>query len=187
MCYFPHKTRLNVALTPPFVRTERLFFFLKKKEKKKKRMNSLFGRSKSKHRKAGAGSLKDRIGNPTPLDPIKINGSFIDLKSSPQDGRSASQNPSVPQVPQLPVVNEEWKGGGAGQGLAPGDGDDARCHQRHFQTPPPPPPPSPPQPLPQPSRSDSNPRASDFDIGDYFRGAGNSQPVREPTRRNQEE
>ena len=36
MFYFPHKTRLNVALTPPFVRTERLFFSEKKGKKEKK-------------------------------------------------------------------------------------------------------------------------------------------------------
>lgn len=136
-------------------------------------MNSLFGRSKSKNRKAGAGNLKDRIGSPTPLDPIKINGSFIDLKASPQDGR---QNPGVPQAPQLlPALDEE---------VAP-------YHQRHSQTTPPPPPPPPqPLPLPRPSHSGSNPPASEFDIGEYFRGTGdsssNGQPARETTRRNQE-
>ena len=72
-------------------------------------MNALFGRSRSKHQKV-AGSLKDRIGNPTPIDPININGTFIDLRLSPQGGaRSADAPLQLPpflaskQVAQLRV------------------------------------------------------------------------------------
>jgi hypothetical protein len=66
-------------------------------------MNSLFGRSKSKPRNLKGGSLKDRIGNPTPIDPIRINGSFIDLKLNPQDG-CAANGAGVPPLPPLPPI-----------------------------------------------------------------------------------
>jgi len=120
-------------------------------------MPAIFGRPKSKHRKAGVGNLKDRIGNPTPLDPIKINGSFIDLRSSPQEGGLSGQEANVPPIPQLPTANT----------AEPEEGVEVRSdtnfdqeHQTNHAW--------------RPSQSDSDTQGNEFDLDDYFRGNSGS-------------
>jgi len=52
--------------------------------------------------------LKDRIGNPTPLEPININGSFIDLKISPQDGSVPLAGAGVPLHHVIATASGEY-------------------------------------------------------------------------------
>lgn len=126
-------------------------------------MNALFGRSKSKHRKA-AGSLKDRIGNPTPIDPININGTFIDLRLSPQDGRSplADAPPPPPSLGAkhviLPPRTKEWYDGDSRSD----SGSPVGSPQRHHQSNPP----------TRPRRPDSNSNDGQFEAEKPYRGSG---------------
>ncbi|KAI5802366.1 hypothetical protein FPQ18DRAFT_383376 [Pyronema domesticum] len=119
-------------------------------------MQSIWGRSKSKARKP-VGNLKDRIGNPTPIDPIKINGSFIDLKASPQDGRDPGQEIAVPPIPQMPVVHAPAPE--SAKGLETRD-DNSIEQVSAYQTNRP----------PHPSRSQSETGRYDLGLDNYFRG-----------------
>ncbi|KAF8543133.1 hypothetical protein BDD12DRAFT_273048 [Trichophaea hybrida] len=119
-------------------------------------MNAIFGRSKSKHRKAGVGNLKDRIGNPTPLDPIKINGSFIDLRPSPHHPDQEANVPPIPQLSTATLIGPE-----EGKGVeVRSDTNFEHEHQTNH-----------PQ---RPSRSGSDTPCNEFDLDDYFRGNSDS-------------
>ncbi|KAA8913774.1 hypothetical protein FN846DRAFT_60674 [Sphaerosporella brunnea] len=128
-------------------------------------MNSLFGRSKSKHRNA-KGNLKDRIGNPTPIDPININGAFIDLKLTPQDGSAGPAvglNAGVPPVPQPPIASQHNL-----EDEGRNEDSSIRSDQRRNQ----------PQPPNRPRHDDSDTQNNHYQVQEYLRG-NSGRTVRE--------